>query len=61
MWTITAILEPDADGTLHIPLPPDALMYRRFRVTATIEPVVEIQPQSAIKGPAISQLNPETP
>jgi len=23
MNTITAILEPDADGTLHLPLPPE--------------------------------------
>jgi hypothetical protein len=34
--TITAILEPDADGTLHLPLPLD-LRKSRVRVTATLE------------------------
>ena len=38
MSTITAILEPDADGTLHLPLPPDAPR-GKVKVTATVEPV----------------------
>ena len=38
MSTITAILEPDADGTLHLPLPPDAPR-GKVKVTATAEPV----------------------
>jgi len=38
MSTITAILEPDADGTLHLPLPPDAPR-GTVKVTATVEPV----------------------
>ena len=36
MRTIKATLEPDADGTLHLPLPPE-LRKGRLRVTATIE------------------------
>jgi len=36
MSTITAILEPDADGTLHLPLPLD-LRNSKVRVTATLE------------------------
>ncbi|MGB8167359.1 MAG: hypothetical protein WCF18_07690 [Chthoniobacteraceae bacterium] len=37
MSTITAILEPDADGTLHLPLPADAPR-GKLKVTATLEP-----------------------
>jgi hypothetical protein len=36
MCTITAILEPNADGTVHLPLPSD-LRNSRVRVTATLE------------------------
>jgi len=36
MSTITAILEPDADGTLHLPLPTD-LRQGKIQVTATLE------------------------
>ena len=36
MSTITAILEPDADGTLHLPLPADAPR-GKMKVTATVE------------------------
>ena len=36
MSTITAILEPDADGTLHLPLPADAPR-GKLKVTATLE------------------------
>lgn len=38
MSTITAILEPDADGTLHLPLP---MAWRKtpIRVKAELEPV----------------------
>ena len=38
MSTITAILEPDADGTLHLPLPADAPR-GKVKVTATVEAV----------------------
>jgi hypothetical protein len=36
MSTITAILEADADGTLHLPLPVE-LRKSKLKVTATIE------------------------
>ena len=36
MSTITVILEPDADGTLHLPLPADAPR-GKMKVTATLE------------------------
>jgi hypothetical protein len=38
MSTITAILEADADGTLHLPLPVE-LRKSMLRVTATIQAV----------------------
>ena len=37
MSTITAILEADGDGTLHLPLPAD-LRQGKVRVVATLEP-----------------------
>lgn len=37
MSTITAILEADVDGTLHLPLPAE-LQRGKVRVTATLEP-----------------------
>lgn len=37
MSTINAILEPDADGTLHLPLPPE-LRHVKIEVTATLKP-----------------------
>ncbi|HZL37735.1 MAG TPA: DUF2281 domain-containing protein [Tepidisphaeraceae bacterium] len=38
MNTITATLEADADGTLHLPLPPE-LRHRKLKVSATVEAV----------------------
>jgi hypothetical protein len=38
--TITAILEPNADGTLHLPLPPE-LRNGKVKVTASLEPANE--------------------
>jgi hypothetical protein len=38
MSTITAILEADADGTLHLPLPVE-LRKSKLQVTATIQTV----------------------
>lgn len=38
MNTITAILEPDADGTLHLPLPAE-LRHGKVKVVASLEPV----------------------
>ena len=36
MTTITAILEADADGSVHVPLPPE-LRQSTVQVTATLE------------------------
>ena len=36
MSTISAILEPDADGTLHLPLPAE-LRHGKVKVVATLE------------------------
>jgi hypothetical protein len=36
MTTITAILEADADGSVHLPLPPE-LRHSKVQVTATLE------------------------
>ena len=38
MRTIKAILQPDPDGTLHLPLPPE-LRQQHIRVKAELEPV----------------------
>jgi hypothetical protein len=38
MDTIVAVLEPDADGTVHVPVP-IALRGAKVRVTAKMEPV----------------------
>ena len=37
MSTINAVLQPDPDGTLHLPLPPE-LRHGPLLVTATVEP-----------------------
>ena len=44
MSTVTAILEPDADGTLHLPLPADAPR-GKIKVTATLEAQEEDWPE----------------
>ena len=54
MSTITAILEPDADGSLHLPLP-EELRRGKIHVTATLLPVADdIPPEGrgfgALKG-----------
>lgn len=43
MSTITAILEPDADGSLHLPLPPE-LRHGKVRVEAKLEAADEAAP-----------------
>ena len=40
MNTITVILEADADGSLHLPLPPE-LRHGKVKVQAKLEPVPE--------------------
>ncbi len=42
MSTITAILDPHADGSLHLPLPAE-LRHRRVRVEATLEAADEAE------------------
>ncbi len=37
MSTITAILAPEADGTVRLPLPPE-LRHRKVKVEAKLEP-----------------------
>jgi hypothetical protein len=51
MSSFTAILDPQADGTLHLPLPSDWLKYR-VRVSAQLEPIkpTHIEPESSLKG-----------
>jgi hypothetical protein len=44
MSTITAILEPDEDGTLHLPVPED-LKCGKIRVVATLEPAETLSPE----------------
>ena len=43
MSTITAILEPQADGSVHLPLPAE-LRHRRVRVEAKLEAADETEP-----------------
>lgn len=42
MSTITAILNPSPDGTLHLPLPAD-WQHQTIRVQAILEPVSDIE------------------
>jgi hypothetical protein len=51
MSTITAILEPDADGTLHLPVPAE-LRHGKVKVEATLEPAEPQTPPCAgsLKG-----------
>ena len=45
MSTITAILEPAADGTLHLPVP-EAWRHLAIRVKAELEPAVSLERDS---------------
>ncbi len=53
MSTISAILTPSPDGTLHLPLP-EAWRHQSIRVTAELEPVGDrpkaAAEQSSLKG-----------
>ena len=53
MSTITAILEADADGTLHLPLPAE-LRHGKIEVTATLKPAngasTTLSPPTSLKG-----------
>jgi hypothetical protein len=50
MSTITAILEADADGTLHLPLPME-LRHGKIEVTATLRPVNGASPSPSKATP----------
>ena len=50
MSTITAILEPHADGSLHLPLPAE-LRHRRVRVEATLEAADESESAPRLATP----------
>lgn len=49
MITITAILEPSADGTLHLPVP-EAWRHLSIRVKAELEPA---QPEGSPAKPGL--------
>ncbi len=49
MNTITAIFEPAADGTLHLPVP-EAWRKLSIRVTAELEPVEKTEMVPSLKG-----------
>lgn len=59
METINAILEPDADGTLHIPLP-ESLRSGKVVISATLRPAtgltVPTPEQLALRRAAIDAL-----
>ncbi len=50
MSTITAVLEPHADGSLHLPLPAE-LRHRRVRVEATLEAADESESAPRLATP----------
>ena len=49
MNLITTVIEPDADGTLHLPLPM-AWRHQSIRVRAELEPVGVAAPKHGIGG-----------
>ena len=46
MSTITAILEPQADGTVHVPVPSE-MLGSKIRVVATLLPETEVEMPAA--------------
>jgi hypothetical protein len=64
--TITAILEPDVDGTLHLPLPVEMRSSKlKVKVTATLEsvgaPVVATDSEIKKRVEALEQLRKLNP
>jgi len=59
METINAIIEPDADGTLHLPLP-ESLRHVKVAITATLRPASGIAPATpeklALRRAALDEL-----
>ena len=58
MSTITAILEADADGTLHLPLPAE-LRHRKIEVTALLKAANGISPAVLRATPEMLQRRKE--
>ncbi len=58
MSTITAILEADADGTLHLPVPAE-WKSGKVKVVATLEPVAAAKPRSAAPKPDFAAIRRE--
>jgi hypothetical protein len=58
MGTITVILEADADGTLHLPLPPE-LLHGKIEVTATLRAAHEPLPSVPRATPEMLQRRKE--
>ncbi len=50
MSTINAILEPHADGSLHLPLPAE-LRHRRVRIEARLEAADDLEPVARLATP----------
>lgn len=50
MNTIIATLEPDSDGTLHVPLPPE-LRLGKVVIEATLRAEGEVMPKAKIATP----------
>lgn len=59
MSTITAILAPHADGSLHLPLPVE-LRHRRVRVEATLEAADESDAISTLATPEMLRQRKES-
>jgi hypothetical protein len=55
MSTLTAILEPDADGTLHLPLP-DHLRHGKVKIVATLENAPENESGTGTPLEALKEL-----
>ena len=50
MSTINAIFEPQADGSVHLPLP-EELRHRRVRVEAKLEAADDMEPVAQLATP----------
>ena len=58
MSTVTAILEPDADGTVHLPVP-EELRHGKLHVVATLEAISDTSKPTATAKRQIPQATPE--
>ncbi len=58
MSTITAILETDVDGTLHLPVPKE-WKSGKVKVVATLEPVAASRPRTTVPKPDFAAIRSE--